>query len=113
MRPPRNAGVVKADTNQVFVRLRALCGWLLSSRRLEERKHRALGVGDNRPGPHALHRLWRHKNLAAQLGGLRRRCLHVARQKVDQPMRWDLRIAMLGRRDAADETFSVLDVEIA
>ncbi len=61
-KPPNSAYKENPRTLSVF--LRALCGRLLVlPGRLEDRERRALGVGDNRPGAHAFHRLGRHKNL--------------------------------------------------
>src|ERR1700730_9545907 len=81
-------------------------------RLLEHRRHRPLRIRHHRHPAHAFdtHRL--NVESSADLFGLRSGGIHIGDREIDQPVGSSFRIAMLLRRDTADELLAMLDVQI-
>jgi len=73
-------------------------------------KHSTLRVGDHRPAAHAFHAHRRHINLSARFPSLGGRGVAVLHHEIQQPMRRRVRVAVFGRRNAADVLVAVLDM---
>src|ERR1035438_1297714 len=79
--------------------------------RLEEGERGALRVGDYGPAAHAIYGGWPIVDIGPQRFGLGGRGVAIGCQKIEQPVRRDAGLRTY-RRNAADERFRVLDVQV-
>ena len=82
-------------------------------RRLEDREHRALRIGDYRESSNAFHAHGRQEEFRAHLFGLIRGGIDIVGVEIGEPMRRRSGRQLLGGRRASNVVIAVLDVQIA